>query len=407
MMTLHTQRRAALNNSEDLIGIDYAKFVAAQNGAPAQLILFFIPQTLQLVQKQIIQSITKQHIQLTAADAVTRSRWSVDSIIYPQIDDANQVLIINLKDDSDISTEVSDQNLLTLINVEGIDTFFNQTNFSTQQSSVSLFDCQNNTALIPTTPESNLDIDYLAKDYLSFQQLMLNRLSLLMPQWSQNSPIDIGQMLVDILSYAADQISYYQDAVGTEAYLNTARRRVSVRRHARLLDYKMHEGCNARVWLQFKVNSGNQISLPQGTQLLSKVEGLTGAIKKDSPEYFQALTQSAVAFETMHAITLHAEQNEMQFYTWGEDEYTLTKGSTTATLIGNKNTLNVGDVLLLEEVLGENTGNIEDANPAHRHVVRLTQVTTGYDALYAQAITTIQWQLADALPFCLPIKKND
>ena len=36
---------------------------------------------------------------------------------------------------------------------------------------------------------------------------------------------------------------------GTEAYLDTARRRISVRRHVRLVDYPMHEGCNARAWV--------------------------------------------------------------------------------------------------------------------------------------------------------------
>src|SRR5690606_5996430 len=42
---------------------------------------------------------------------------------------------------------------------------------------------------------------------------------------------------------------YYQDAVAQEAYLGTARRRISVRRHARLVDYFLHEGCNARAFV--------------------------------------------------------------------------------------------------------------------------------------------------------------
>jgi hypothetical protein len=52
-----------------------------------------------------------------------------------------------------------------------------------------------------------------------------------------------------------DYLSYYQDAIATEAYLGTARQRVSVRRHARLLDYAMHDGCNARVWVQVRVTT--------------------------------------------------------------------------------------------------------------------------------------------------------
>ena len=57
-----------------------------------------------------------------------------------------------------------------------------------------------------------------------------------------------------------DYLSYYQDATATEAYLGTARQRVSVRRHARLLDYAMHDGCNARVWVQVRVTSDTPAS---------------------------------------------------------------------------------------------------------------------------------------------------
>ena len=48
-----------------------------------------------------------------------------------------------------------------------------------------------------------------------------------------------------------DRLAYWQDAVAVEAYLGTARRRTSVRRHARLLDYHVHEGCSARTLLAF------------------------------------------------------------------------------------------------------------------------------------------------------------
>ena len=43
--------------------------------------------------------------------------------------------------------------------------------------------------------------------------------------------------------------------MATEAYLATARRRISVRRHARLVDYRMHEGCNARAWVHARVST--------------------------------------------------------------------------------------------------------------------------------------------------------
>lgn len=92
-------------------------------------------------------------------------------------------------------------------------------------------------------------IDYMAKDYSSFRQLILDRLAVTIPDWQETSPADLGMAMVEVLAYAADHLSYYQDAVATEAYLGTARTRPSIRRHARLLDYHMHEGCNARAWI--------------------------------------------------------------------------------------------------------------------------------------------------------------
>ena len=97
-------------------------------------------------------------------------------------------------------------------------------------------------------------LDYLAKDYASFRQLIYDRLALIMPDWRERHVPDIGVALVELLAYAGDHLSQYQDAVATEAYLSTARLRTSVRRHARLVDYRLHEGCNARAWVHVQTS---------------------------------------------------------------------------------------------------------------------------------------------------------
>src|SRR5206468_8696108 len=101
----------------------------------------------------------------------------------------------------------------------------------------------------PPEKRDEPEINYLAKDYASFRQLILDRLALIMPDWQERHVPDLGIALVEVLAYAGDHLSYYQDAVATEAYLETARQRISVRRHVRLVDYPMHEGCNARAWV--------------------------------------------------------------------------------------------------------------------------------------------------------------
>ncbi|NJN85156.1 MAG: hypothetical protein HC881_00995 [Leptolyngbyaceae cyanobacterium SL_7_1] len=134
----------------------------------------------------------------------------------------------------------------------GFDSQLSQIEFRLEVPSISEFDCQ--AAAEPREqPPPVPVIDYLAKDYASFRQLMLDRLAVTMPLWKERSPADLGMALVELVSYTADSLSYFQDAIATEAYLGTARKRVSVRRHARLLHYAIHDGCNARTWVTLEV----------------------------------------------------------------------------------------------------------------------------------------------------------
>ena len=111
---------------------------------------------------------------------------------------------------------------------------------------------------------------------------MLDRMSLLVPDWVERTPADVGVALVETLAYVADELSYRQDAVATEAYLATARRRTSLRRHARLVDYVVHEGSNARAWVRVFVDAGN-VSLSAGTPLLTRVPGVRRSLEPRQP----------------------------------------------------------------------------------------------------------------------------
>ncbi len=218
------------------------------------------------------------------------------------------------------------------------------------------------------------DINYLARDYASFRQLMLNRLALLLPPDTDLNPAGLGMAIVEALAYSADQLSYYQDAVATEAYLGTARRRISVRRHARLVDYTMHEGCNARAWVQVQVASDG-IELAKGTALLTGHDGPT-VIEPDEFRNQQTPVGEIEVFETLHPVKLYRAHNEIRFYTEGKSQFTLPKGATSAKLQSEdlECLLQKGDVLIFEEVKGAASGRSADADPAHRHPVRLTNV---------------------------------
>lgn len=294
------------------------------------------------------------------------------------------------------------------------------------------FDCKPQPFCAPDA-EPPPDIDYLAKDYPSFRRLLLDRLAQLVPQWQQSSIADTGVAVTELLAYAADQLSYRQDAIATEAYLGTARKRISLRRHALLVDYPMHDGCNARAWLQLQIASASFDLILEGTQFLTRLPGFATGIAINSSKLDAAMQLQPLVYEPLldsrfkqqpdpakppiYAQTLYAEHNQISFYTWSDEHCCLARGATSATLKGRYTNLRVGDVLLFEEVLGPGTGVPGDADPAHRHIVRLISVATSdptsgqplVDPLLDKIthtvtpITEIAWAVADALPFALCI----
>lgn len=283
----------------------------------------------------------------------------------------------------------------------GIDRLLSEVVFSFKVECPTDFDCAPRPACEVEVPHAPA-ISYLAKDYRSFRRLMLNRMAQIMPDWRERSPADLGVTLVEMLAFTADRLSYAQDAVGAEAYLATARRRSSVRRHARLVDYAMHDGGNARVWVALEAGAaGGQIT-PGADSFLTRLSGFSTVIAPDDRD--RALGLTPQVFEPMHDKTLFAAHNTMDFYDWGDAACCLPKGATRATLMSDLPDLAVGDVLIIEERLGPRTGLAADADPAHRHAVRLTAVQAGLsDVLTGQQITEIRWADEDRLPFAVCI----
>jgi hypothetical protein len=291
----------------------------------------------------------------------------------------------------------------------GFDPRLSDIQFSFKVQCESDFDCASTTPC-PTPPAVNPRLDYLAKDYASFRRLMLDRMSMLMPEWRGRNAPDAGVTMVELLAYVGDQLSYQQDAVATEAYLGTARKRTSLRRHARLVDYMVHEGCNARVWVRLFVNDDG-VMIPRGTPLLTLAPNMPDRIVPASDQLRDALASGALVFETVEDTLLYQDHERISLYTWGERECCLSKGAMRATLSGHYPNLKAGDVLVFAEEFGPRTGFAEDANRTHRWAVRLTDVRLDSDpcgGLFLAVpnnnpldVTEILWAEQDALPFPL------
>lgn len=294
---------------------------------------------------------------------------------------------------------------------KGLDPRLSTVDFSFKIECPDDFDCR-----VPCEPgpppARGPEIDYLAKDYATFRRLMLDRLSVTMPQWRDRNPADIQVALVELLASAADHLSYYQDAVATEAYLGTARRRTSVRRHARMLDYAMHDGCNARTWVTFEVE---EASVADGFRVPARTALLGGTDRGPlAPE--GAGEDEPFVFETLHDVILRAPLGELAFHAWGDEEHCILQGSTAATLVdpdppGDEDdaaraTLARGDVLIIEELASPESGLFADADRTHRQAVRLTRVRATIDPLSDTNVVEIEWHPDDALRFPLWVRRG-
>jgi hypothetical protein len=150
------------------------------------------------------------------------------------------------------------------------------------------------------------------------------------------------------------------------------------------VDYFVHDGTNARVWIQLTSEADNVV-VPAGRQILSRLDRTPMRIEPASTMLDEALRQHPTVFETLHDITLFTAHNAIPFYTWGDRECCLPKSATRATLrddVEDRLRLCIGDVLIFEDALGPDTGEPADADPTHRHAVRLTQVNPAAEVIF-------------------------
>lgn len=435
----HKHRRQAVRDHGGFNGIDYLEVMdrdAKLLGGPRQRTLLVrcvntlaIPVSAENVRISGGVRITPVKVEWAAPATDAATLYGDDLIseeeqnYFFSLDEPDHIILVRTNSEGDYFTYrlhlVTDHAPLA-----GFDPLLTTVDFSFKVECPSDFDCKPE-EICPPEQEKTPPIDYLAKDYASFRRLMLDRLAVVMPDWQDRLPADLGVALVELMAYGADHLSYYQDGVATEAYLGTARSRSSIRRHARLLNYAMHDGCNARAWMTVQVETGvrnvvlkREYAAGKKTRLLSRVpsqgpiiteEDFTGIVQERRP----------LVFELLHDLSLFHVHNILRFYTWGDTECCLPKGSAKATLHDDEAArllLVPGDVLIFEEVKGPLTGAPADADPEHRHAVRLSRVEPQavvdehgnrspgplkLDELYNKAVVEIEWSIADSLPFPL------
>jgi hypothetical protein len=418
-------RRAQVQKHPTLNGIDYIE-VVTEPSADNQRVLkvYFIPKTTDEGQDVPSDLLNALHGKTNLVEI--RGGVRVQNIEVTEVSARTDHLEVRVAEPGDFSTYE-----LSVANSVALDPAYSRCDFSFKAGCPSRFDCKLD-PVCPPEPRVEPLIDYMAKDYASFRQALIDLIPTLVPDWQERHEADLGMALIELLAYVGDQLSYYQDAVANEAYLETARQRISVRRHARLIDYRMHDGTSACAFIHLALKADTAGTLPQQSQVLSRIEAPLGSrIPPHGPVIppelkYKALAEADVVFETQEDVHLHANLNRISIHPWGNRQCCLPRGTTTVDLVGDLAfipgvdpldswKLKPGDFLLFEEVVGPETGLPADADRTHRQVVRLTKVKRAYDPLppvLGQAptpLTRITWEPTDALafPLCVSARLAD
>ena len=246
-------------------------------------------------------------------------------------------------------------------------------------------------------------IDYLAKDFDSFKHVLINAMMERVPGWTPTSEADTDQVLVDLIAADADELSDYQDRVMNEAYLGRARKRVSLARYGRLMDYHIHQGNQASTWVAFQVAA--PVTLPVGF-------GVWTGTKWDAA--------ASVIFITKEEKTPTPLLNDLYLYSWDGIVSALEAGSTEADLAlptGLNDTLQTDanqfrdllrsdDVqyLVIEEKLNPETGTANGRDKTARQLLRLLDGDNAAETRHDPSkvpggrwMVRVRWRLEDRL----------
>jgi hypothetical protein len=367
----HRRRKLLEQTPADLNGIDYVVVSNAQRTAIAVHFLTTAPVASTLAAAAVAGGHTG------AAIPITSLNWGVDAFNRP-------LLTLNLATPGDSAFYT-----LSLTST-ALDPFFDQAQFSFFAGAPTTIDCKTQTILASAPATAIPPIDYLAKDFLSFREALSGFSTIHYPAWQERSEADFGVMFMEALCALADDLSYQQDRVAAEAYLATATERISVTRHARLVDYEPTPALAASVLLQFSALPGVNVIPPGLAVSASNPDGSainfeTGAGLADAQNY---AANPAQFLANAPQYFVSEKWNGMDAYWWDDSTRMLSAGATQMWVVGHDLGLTPGLTLLVD------TTPTETGLPNIREVAQLKSLEEQTDALYGKQVTRLVFESA-------------
>jgi hypothetical protein len=372
MATTPINRIDFLLNSTSLNGID---FVAVPTpGKPLLQVHFLNTVALQgsVSNPQISGGETIPTVPVSPIDDATD--WSFDP-------EGRPILQLSAKSIGDFSYYK-----LTLSSLS-LDPYYDSTTFSFRPNCNTGLDCDAPAPPCPPLVGNPPPIEYLAKDFLSFRQALLDFSALRYPEWQERAEADFGMMFLEALSGMADDLSYTQDRVAAEATLLTATQRRSIVRHARLVDYEPRTATSATVLLQIDVASG-AVGIAAGVQV-------TGVTPDGQTVVFE--TGTGLADTSVYQVSARWNKSttvprSIVPYLWDASQVCLEAGATAMWVAGHGYGFSVGMALLIDTAQ-------PPADPPIREIVHIATVAEQSDELLGNPVTYFTWELSEALQY--------
>jgi hypothetical protein len=289
-------------------------------------------------------------------------------------------------------------------------------------------------------PQTEPLIDYLSRDFNSFKHVLINAMSERVPDWVPTSEADLDQVLIDLIAADADELSDFQDRVMNEAYLASARKRVSLARQARLMDYHIHPGNQAGAWLAVKVDADVVVKpwyAAQGFGVWTGSSTVASQAVIDPQTIFfgfvgktnepGAIKKEGVTDPSEDNKKCFASLNELHLYTWEGLVSALEKGATQADIAVLESSANETNAnilrdafrdkdtthLLLEQKLNPETASENGRDVYARQIVQLLNgndaAKSHFDPKAGQWFVRISWHDQDKLlrRFCFVTQCTD
>jgi hypothetical protein len=264
-MTEPRDRVLAVAASNTFNGIDFVEVTT-----PRTLLVHFL-NTVIIADPSMTAAITGgDSVPTIALQPITTADWSTDAESRP-------LLQLTALADGDFS------NYTLTLTAPNLDLILDSTVFSFKATCPSDFDCAPAPVVCPAPDVIPPPIDYLSRDFESFQQALLAFSSLRYPNWVERSEADFGMMMSELLSAVGDEFSYLQDRMAAEATLPNATQRRSLVSLARLVDYEPQPAISATTSLQCNVSGSGTVAAgarvsalaPDGSQVPFEIgEGL-------------------------------------------------------------------------------------------------------------------------------------